>query len=172
MTISPLFVANRDTLDASLRLSAISSDEGKQQVGEMIELVSIRFHDFLGSDRIATIKAIAYVEGGGSTPDSTMRAKANRVEVAWVKWHLLTEMPALFVSGGAGAGLDTFNEEGHISDFDGAALRRQLNFLNTFIKDALPELKGDVPDNTNIKATTISPTITPVRAGKSIALSL
>ncbi len=171
MTIQPLFVKNRDTLDAALRMSDITSDEGKQHVGAAIELVSIKLHDVLGATRIATIKATDYTPGGGSSAASLLRAKANHVETAWVKWHLLTEMPALFVDGGAGAGLDTFNEDGTLST-SGSALRRQLNFLNTLVKDALPELLGDAPDNPTIQATTIGPDVAPGLAGSSIKLSL
>lgn len=110
MAIEPLFIADRATLLAKLRLTGTVSEDANAVIDEVVQKVRLAFYDELGATQVAYLKSITYVENPTTEAD-VLRAVANSCEVQWCRCWLLTDMPLIFLGTGTAA-QEAWNTDG------------------------------------------------------------
>lgn len=156
MAIAPLFISDRSTLVAKLRLSAANTESNAQDIiDEAIQKVRIGFFDALGADRVSELAAAAFVENAVTASD-ILRAKANSTEVAWVKLHLLRDLPTLFMDA-ASITQQVWNQEGQTRNSLPSETRDEIRRLEEFINKAIVDLRGATPDTSLASVSVIEP---------------
>lgn len=167
MPIAPLFISDRPTLISKLRMSGShSASDAQALIDEAIQKVRISFYDALGATKVVELLATPFVENA-VTAESILRAKANSVEVAWVKSHLLRDLPTLFIDGSAIV-QQTWNQEGFTRNISQNAVKEELRRLEEYINDAIADLKGGTPDLSTISVSVIEPDETPALPGATV----
>jgi len=167
MPVAPLFILDRPTLISKLRMTgAASTNDAQDVIDEAIQKTRIGFYDALSPDRVTELLAIPFVENA-VTADAILRARANSTEVAWVKAHLLRDLPILFMDGSAIA-QHTWNQEGFTRSISSRQLREELHRLEEFINKSLEILGGAAPDHSMMSVSVIGPDETPPLPGATI----
>lgn len=160
MSVDPLFVQDRETLKAKLRLSGSTSTDAEAILDDAILNARIGFFDSLGSHRINKIKATP-LSDNPSTAADIMRARAAIAEVKWVRMLLLRALPSLFVDG-SGVALTAWNDEAMIREKGQSELWKEINRLQDEVNDALKDLTGEKPpDAGTIWASSLGPSRPP-----------
>ena len=169
-SISPLFVADADTLRASLRLSALntSPSDAAALVDDAMREVRLAFQRRLGMERVNVLVAIDYdpTSAAPASDDEMLRECANLTEILWVRKLLLTRLPTVFRDASGEARLD-FNTEALTRETAEADRNAELDRLTATIEDNLDFLAGRTSVQDSWKATTFSPTC-PFRPGQSV----
>lgn len=161
--IAPLFVADADSLRASLRLSALttSPSDAAVLVDDAIREVRLGFLRRLGLSRTAALVALVYdpTAGAPTTEDEILRECANLTEILWVKKLLLTRLPTLFRDSAGESRLD-FNTEALTRESPAQQQQVELDRLDSQIEENLELLAGDseAQNESNWKVSTIGPT--------------
>ena len=160
MTIQPIFMKRSQLLN-SLRLSE-SSESSVQQIDDAILETRTGFYRSLGSSRVAELAAVTHSDTPASD-DELDRARAESVEVKWVKLGLMRSMPTFFMEA-TGSAQQTWNEEGLLRDAD-RRLEKEIDRLQSEVNCGLQELsKGECSPNVAV----IGPTETNTYPGSSI----
>jgi len=113
--MSPLFIANVDTLKANLRLSGASSLSGSDfdtLLDQAIRKVRLHFRRRLSQARIEAIQAYTQ-DSSPASPDENseyFREMAELAEIAMVKLELTFLLPMIFMDAGA-SNRETYNDE-------------------------------------------------------------
>lgn len=163
-----LFVPSKAELQARLRLSGTRASDALVLLDEAIQTARVGFYDALGAERVEVLRAIPFTIAP-QTAEQALRVKAAYTEVNWVRLLLLRRLPVLFMET-AGNARQAWNEEGLARQQDALSLEKELERLWAEIQDALEDLKGTTPDNSNLNVATIGPLETPPRPGASLGL--
>jgi len=167
--LAPLFVADADTLRASLRLSALntSPSDAVVLVDDAIREVRLGFARRLGLTRVTELVAMVYdpAVGAPTTEDEMLRECANLTEILWVRKLLLTRLPTVFRDSSGEPRLD-FNTEALTRETAEADRQEELDRLTATIEDNLDFLAGRTSVQDSWKATTFEPTC-PFRPGQT-----
>lgn len=167
MAVAPLFVADMTTLRTRLRLDGAKAASALAVIDQAVEDVRIGFYDRLGATRVAALVAIGYSENP-TTANGVLRAKANSVEVKWVRVLLLRRLPVLFIDA-QGLKQQVWNDESGFASGPERALRDEIEKLEAEIEEALLVLAGDEdPDEAILNVSTIGPDETPDLPGASV----
>jgi hypothetical protein len=165
-TISPLFVADADSLRASLRLTALNSagTDAAVMVDDAIREVRTGFLRRLGVARVGVLVAIDYdpTAGAPANEDEILREVANLTEILWVRKLLLTRLPTTFRDASGQARLD-WNADALTRETAESDRQAELERLTATIEDNLELLAGDstLTNESSWKATTFGPTDPP-----------
>lgn len=162
----PLFISDLDTLKSKLRLSGATEEDTLALVDLALSQVRISLFDALGADRITELLAIEPAVNP-LTADEITRAKADLVEVLWVRLHLLRKLPTLFMDA-AGSARQNWNEEGLTRNMGQSDLENEIRRLEEEIANLLSTLRGAEPAAGVLQITTIGPAVTPPAPGDSI----
>ncbi len=140
MAIAPLFVDNRTTLETRLRVQKAKQPGAEGQIDNAIKKVWTNFYSALGPTRVTEILAFSTTDSP-ATANEIIRARAEAVEVDWVRKELLVTMPVLFADG-AGGEDQSYNEDGLTRDANLKDLEKICERLEKEIQAGLEEIAG------------------------------
>ncbi len=170
VSVTPLFVPTRTQLVKALRLKGVPDAENAQDViDEAISLVRTNIFQRLGSDRIATIRAISYSRTPTSDQDY-LRLLAATTETKWVRVELMRVMPMQFVDGSAAD--QTWQNEAAFRAATFATIAAEAKRIRNEIDQALEILSGsfEIGADQSLKIKLIEATGTPDAPGDSIRI--
>lgn len=169
MAVSPVFVADFDTLKSELRLGEIKSDGNSEDlIRQALRNVRLGFWRSLGDSRIQTIKAWTLVDDP-STDQQYLRHLANETEVMWTKYYLTWTLPMLFQDSSAEKDM-VWNEEPIFRNMSSRNFDKLRKELWDTITNNLDLLSGDedAESETTINVKTFSPEPKPPSIGSSL----
>lgn len=109
-TAEPLFVADKDTLKASLRLGGlIESDAADDILNDSMLKARMLIIRVLGDKVVAKLRTLTAVDAPLSRYE-VLRVTADQLEVVLVKRYLIPDLPTAFMDD-SGSMLDTYNQE-------------------------------------------------------------
>lgn len=168
MPLTPLFIADRDTLKARVRLTGAVNNDTDVAIDAAIEEARFMFYDNLGAARVAEVVGFPYVENA-TTTNGLLRAKANAAEAIYVRMKLMRLLPSFFIDA-TNQTMQRWNEEGLSRRQSGSDLENEIERLTTEFLELLDALRGNTPEDTSsINVSTIGPIPLPARPGDSIA---
>jgi cytochrome c556 len=151
----PLFVANRATLIARLRLTGSPSvSDAAQIIDQAIEEVRLGFYDRLGSVRVNELEGFTYAENP-EDPEELTRARANACEIIWCRLLLMQRMPQMFIDGSANIN-QIWNDEAAFRA-QGKVLASEIEELQGQVDAMLEILLGTETQEVRVKATILEP---------------
>jgi len=145
---APLFIPDLDALKARLRLLNVT-DEGAAVVDQALSEVRVFLFDALGPDLITTILLTEW-DPSTSTTNGLRRLRASHLEVAWVRFLLMTRQPSMFVEFNASTLRQTWNEQGIVREASQSTLRRMLDEQWQAIQKMVSQLLDDDSDTSGI----------------------
>lgn len=167
MAVAPLFVATMDELRQAVRLSTEAlNNEAVQILDRAVLEVRVGCYDRLGATLVASLKAVTPSDAP-TTSDELSRARAEQVEVSWVKLVLLRELRALFMDASGQTGR-VWNEEATFRDSSSRDIRELMDSLRSVVDEGIEALKSGGADNTSVRAEALSPAVTPPRPFDSV----
>lgn len=167
--VVPLFVADMDLLRSRLRLSGTASPDALTMIDFAVQRVRVGVYSSLTEQQIADIVASPSVPNP-TTQAQAMRSLAEAVEVLWVRYILMQELPHMFMDG-SGRVLKDWNEEGLTRDSGNRAYEKMLESLWNQILDGLSQLSaGTLGATSDMNLSTLGPTRPQPRPGKMSGL--
>lgn len=167
--VVPLFVADMDLLRSRLRLSGTASPDALSMIDFAVQRVRVGFYSSLTEQQITDIAASPSVPNP-TTQAQAMRSLAEAVEVLWVRYILMQELPHMFMDG-SGRVLKDWNEEGLTRDSGSRAYEKMLESLWDQILDGLSQLSaGTLGATSDMNLATLGPTRPQPRPGKMSGL--
>lgn len=138
MAISPVFIADTNTLKAALRLSGAVNSDAVAMINTGMQQARLYLFRILGATRVTTIQGYAFNENAASDTEVT-RLKANMTELALVRIFLMRTMPILFMDA-SGVKREVWNEEGMTRRAEMKSLQDEIDRLQLDIDMWLTEL--------------------------------
>lgn len=171
LTISPLFVPSMEVLKEKTRLSGIPDDEGADRILEQATMrVRREFFNRLGGTIISEI--LDYPRTGTPTTlNERKRSLAEDIEIAWVRYYLLRDLPVHFLDGSSSI-QQSWNEEGLSRRLTLREMQSLRSNLLAFCVEGIYELAHGKFDGSSIRADSIGPTVRPQLPGSSISMGV
>lgn len=165
--VTPLFVESKAVLLSRLRLSGTDATDALSIIDFAIQRVRKGLYGYISRYRIDSILSVPSAINPTSDED-LLRAMAEEVEVLWVRFILLQELPTLFMDSSADTHV-IWNQE-NLTRSSGRISKKELDSLWEQILTLLAQIEAGSASPTGDAVSLIGPDCPQPRPGATVGL--